>query len=86
MEAAPPVEMLLRHFLLTKTEPFDKLAILVDIFFGKILQQLLALTYHRDQSATARVIFLVRPQVLREHLNSVGKEGNLPFHGSGVFF
>ena len=72
--------------LLTQTEFFDQGAVFVNVFFRVVRKQALALTYHGDQGAARRVVFLVGTQVSRQAFDTVREQGDLCFGVTCVFF
>jgi len=65
--------------LFTQTKFFDQCAIFVNVVFGIVGQETLALTYHGKQCAAGRVVFFKLAEVIRKTLDAVSKQCNLYF-------
>lgn len=63
--------------LFTNIKRFNELAVLLDIIFHDVIEQVAALTYELEQTKAGRVILLVRLQVLGEAVDALGKDGDL---------
>ena len=72
------------NFLFTQTESLDQRAVLVNVFFGVVAQQALALADHRQEGAAGGVVLLVDAQVGRQAFDAVGEQGDLYFGVAGV--
>jgi hypothetical protein len=70
--------------LFTKIQFFDDGAIAIDVCAFQIIEQRTALSYHGDQGTLGTEIFLVGFQMLCQVVDTVRKEGNLSFGGTGI--
>lgn len=72
--------------LLTDTKFVNQFAVCAQMGFLQIHQQPLALANQRQQRLPAGVVLGVLLEVLRQLLDAVGKQGDLPFGRTRVLF
>src|SRR5690606_28924713 len=72
--------------LFPETKVFNQLCIASRIFFAEIVQQRTALVHHHQKSAARMVIFVMAFEMLGQVHNTLGKDCNLYFRGTGIAF
>ena len=72
-------EPALSGWLLTQTEAADQALVAVAIRLGQIVEELVALADHLEQTAARRVVVAVSLEVLRQLDDAAGEERDLHF-------
>jgi len=69
---------------LTQTERLDDGTVAIDIVDVEILQEFAATTYHLGERTGRGIVLVVLLQVLREVLDTIGKQCNLALCAAGI--